>query len=234
MKTLEDYTKAGFSPHSETNQKILRDFVNREIGHCVSSLVSHFASNMEALEGSGYSWEEDILPLCEYPPDWEEAAREEGWEEEDSTTLAGFIKTGEESCQDSFEALCSEQGIEFDLEEPGDAEEEATLEGWRELPDGGFTKVLDESMADDWQELCDEQEIEPDRCEVFEHWIVSDWLARKLAEHGEPTGELFDLAIWGRGCSGQAILLDYVIAEIAAEMGILEGQASDWSKQSAA
>ena len=37
--------------------------------------------------------------------------------------------------------------------------------------------------------------------------------------------------VWGRGSTGQAILLDWVVAQIAIEMEILEGQANDWSKK---
>ena len=36
--------------------------------------------------------------------------------------------------------------------------------------------------------------------------------------------------VWGRGCSGQSILLDWVVGKIAEEMGILEGMEHDWSK----
>ena len=51
--------------------------------------------------------------------------------------------------------------------------------------------------------------------EVFEHWIVSDWLADKLIAKGETVVKDFHgLTIWGRCCSGQAILLDYVIRDI--------------------
>lgn len=68
--------------------------------------------------------------------------------------------------------------------------------------------------------------------EPLEFWIVSDWFAEKLAEKGEATAELHGLTIWGRTTSGQAIFLDWVIKEIAHDMGILPGQENHeyWSK----
>ncbi|WP_158614468.1 MULTISPECIES: hypothetical protein [Mesorhizobium] len=34
--------------------------------------------------------------------------------------------------------------------------------------------------ADAYRRLCENNDIEPYDREVFEHWIVSDWLAEKL------------------------------------------------------
>jgi hypothetical protein len=55
--------------------------------------------------------------------------------------------------------------------------------------------------------------------EALEHWIVSDYLADRLEEHGEIiVRDFFGLTIWGRCCSGQAISMDGVIQEIYKEM----------------
>lgn len=82
-------------------------------------------------------------------------------------------------------------------------------------------------------EYCDkvltEGELDSEPQEVYEWWIVSGWLADKLRAKGEVIIDDYT-SIWGRTCTGQAILLDGVISEICAEMGILEGQAHDWSK----
>lgn len=66
--------------------------------------------------------------------------------------------------------------------------------------------------------------------EVYEWWIVSTWFGEKLRDAGEVVLERSLGYIWGRCCTGQAILLDYVISKICDEMGILEGQEHDWSK----
>ena len=67
------------------------------------------------------------------------------------------------------------------------------------------------------QELCDALGIDPYDYtpEIFEHWIVSDWLAHELDERGERVlRDFFGLTVWGRSCTGQSILLDRVICDI--------------------
>lgn len=54
--------------------------------------------------------------------------------------------------------------------------------------------------------------------EVFEHWVVTDWLAMHLRARGEVVGEFMGLTIWGRQCTGQAIMLDSVIRDIWIEV----------------
>ncbi len=55
--------------------------------------------------------------------------------------------------------------------------------------------------------------------EVFEHWIVSEWLANRLEEKGETIQrDFYGLTIWGRCTTGQAICLDYVIKQIWKEL----------------
>ncbi len=66
--------------------------------------------------------------------------------------------------------------------------------------------------------LCsiDRQEAE---CEVFEHWIVTDWLADKLEAKGETVErDFYGLAVWGRATTGQAISIDDVICNIFDEI----------------
>jgi hypothetical protein len=55
--------------------------------------------------------------------------------------------------------------------------------------------------------------------EVFEHWIISDWLARKLEAKDEcVVRDFMGLTIWGRTCTGQGIACDWVIQEIYNEL----------------
>ncbi len=57
------------------------------------------------------------------------------------------------------------------------------------------------------------------RCEVFEHWLVSSWLGKKLKEKGETVEEDFmGLVVWCRCTTGQAIYIDYVIQQIYNEL----------------
>ena len=51
--------------------------------------------------------------------------------------------------------------------------------------------------------------------DVYEHWLVTDWLAAKLQKKGETIEwDFYGLTVWARCCTGQAILLDRVIRDI--------------------
>lgn len=77
--------------------------------------------------------------------------------------------------------------------------------------------ALVDAEARGWQEVCDEYGLDPETHEVYEHWLVSSWLARKLEAEGEVVGEFAGLTIWGRTTTGQAICMDGVIETITAE-----------------
>lgn len=73
---------------------------------------------------------------------------------------------------------------------------------------------------EDYPAFCNEHEIDTDdfENEVYEHWIVSSWLARKLSERGHVVcNDFMGLTIWGRCCTGQAIYMDGVIEDICNE-----------------
>ena len=59
---------------------------------------------------------------------------------------------------------------------------------------------------------------EGNQLEVFEYWIVSDWLADKLKARDEVVFEFFGLTIWGRTTTDQAIYCDYDIQEITKKL----------------
>lgn len=83
---------------------------------------------------------------------------------------------------------------------------------------------IDMSIQDEIDEL-DNLESEPS--EIYEWWMVSSFLAEKLVQYGMCVIE--EENIWGRCTTGQAILLDYVITCICADMEILEGQKNSWA-----
>lgn len=69
------------------------------------------------------------------------------------------------------------------------------------------------------QQYCEDENLNPYQIEIYEHWIVSKWLAEMLAEKGEKVDMDFDgLIIWGRPTTGQAISIDHVICKIYDEM----------------
>ena len=54
--------------------------------------------------------------------------------------------------------------------------------------------------------------------EVFEWWIVSSWLGRKLLEKDEIIIKTGNLTIWGRTTTGQHITMDSIIEDIYNEI----------------
>jgi hypothetical protein len=96
--------------------------------------------------------------------------------------------------------------------------------GWRELY-GKIVKTEEDdhdvilATADSWQDACDQDNLDPYQTEAYEHWIVTNWFARKLEEKGEIVCRDFHgLTIWGRTTTGQAISMDYVIQQIYDEL----------------
>lgn len=65
--------------------------------------------------------------------------------------------------------------------------------------------------------------------EIFEWWAVSDWFGEKLKARGEVVLDCWGKSYWGRQTTGQPISLDFVIASIAKEMQILDGQPHSWA-----
>ena len=120
------------------------------------------------------------------------------------------------------------------------------LYSWDEVYDCCVARRCGECGEEDWFDEDDEgnhickgcghkyseeeyEELDVADPEIYEWWAVSNWFGEKLREHGEVVLDGWNKQIWGRQCSGQAILLDWVIEKIAYDMGILEGQEYDWS-----
>lgn len=57
--------------------------------------------------------------------------------------------------------------------------------------------------------------------EIYEYWMVTDALAKRLEDEGEMVVYEFDRPIWGRQTTGQTIALDDVISVICNKMGLL-------------
>ena len=80
------------------------------------------------------------------------------------------------------------------------------------LSDKQLKETFDATTDEEIEELRNEGS---DVNEVFEHWIVSDWLENRLEELEEPLLKTSFQNWWGRTCSGQAIALDYNIQKLA-------------------
>lgn len=70
--------------------------------------------------------------------------------------------------------------------------------------------------------------LESDIPTIYEWYAISDWLGRKLSQYGEVVIDAYGKRYWGRQGTGQSIILDSVIEQIAYDLEILEGQTHSW------
>tara|TARA_R100000900_G_C3313083_1_gene160081 strand:+ start:46 stop:531 length:486 start_codon:yes stop_codon:yes gene_type:complete len=95
-------------------------------------------------------------------------------------------------------------------------------------PDHYENLFMSDERIKEYHNVSTDEEVEEirnngsDINEVYEHWLVSDWLLDKLREQEEPILETDYETWWGRTCSGQAILLDHNIQELAYQYSLDE------------
>lgn len=101
---------------------------------------------------------------------------------------------------------------------------EANPEQEVRLKTSAVTYIKDQ--CGNWREFCSDMRIdcEGHTLEVYEHWVVTDWLASKLRGHDEVVFEFAGLTVWGRTTTGQSVSMDYVIERVAAEVSACNTQ----------
>lgn len=117
------------------------------------------------------------------------------------------------------------------------AEKENPLPSWDDI-ENLFTDTCPECGYDGESDIhhncpeCKDKQIEMEStpAEIFEWWIVTEYLYNKLKAKGQPVLEWGNNCYWGRCTTGQAIMLDHVISEICSDMEILDGQKYSWAK----
>ena len=116
-----------------------------------------------------------------------------------------YMVDGVPYSQDEWEELIKEKREEL-------AKLETEIEELEEL------ETEREELETEIEEL---EELETEPQEIFEWWAVSRWLAAKLGEYNEPILDFGNNYYWGRTCTGQSIVLDGVINNIAKDLGII-------------
>lgn len=96
-------------------------------------------------------------------------------------------------------------------------------------PEKQFEKIEDQYHCSYCKATFDDWDSQPQ--EVLEWWFVNEYLYDKLRTKDEAVIDSDYGHLWGRCGSGQAILLDNVIGEIAEDMEILDGQKYSWDEQ---
>lgn len=91
--------------------------------------------------------------------------------------------------------------------------------GFVECTDSNDKTCEDEDCDDcygEGEKPCPECEGEGEALvEIYEHWIIPSSLGPRLAEHGEIVVDVCGLTIWGRGCTGQSVALDWSVQQAA-------------------
>lgn len=216
------------------DQEKARKLVANEVGANVSCLVSgilkaSYEMGYQSFKDAFDTNSDDLINLCqrydyETPAVWYiqhdadaydlELTAGDDWEDflPELSEVASTDEDGDPETKWKYE------GCETLFDDEDDAREasiEANLDAIRK-------RVLDKVNEEEtWDEVCDLHHLEPNIDEVYEHWLVSDWFARRLREKGEIVADLCGLTIWGRCCTGQAIYIDGVVERIVADLDAL-------------
>lgn len=112
------------------------------------------------------------------------------------------------------------EAADYDARQKDRAELVEYFEGARGMAvydDESPLEILEDD--DEAREYCEYFGIDPEPVEIFEHWIVSEWLASRLADKGEKViHDFMGLTLWGRRTTGQSICMDGVICDIYDEL----------------
>jgi hypothetical protein len=186
--------------NNTTNQEIKRKFISNHVYANVNQMTEYILNKGFEDRNAPFSFD-DVENFYIYP-EWNKNLQGEDlyFEGGNDTDKKEFLK--------EFERLEEESQSLFDSEGISEETHERNLQ-------------LIEDAKSEFENL------ETESQEVFEWWLVSDYLCKKLSRKGYVV--IADENIWGRTTTGQAILLDYVITEICAEMEILEGQQNSWA-----
>jgi hypothetical protein len=186
--------------NSTTNQNIKGKFVAQHVHANVNSMCEYILS--KSWEDSKAPFNFDDVENFYVYPEW-------------SKTVVGedlFFDGGNEDAKNSF------------------------LENFERLENESLELFENETISEETHERncsiiedakSEFQDLETENCEVFEWWLVSSYLCEKLQQMGYCV--IDSESIWGRTTTGQAILLDYEITQICAEMEILDGQKNSWA-----
>lgn len=225
--------------HSSANQRILGELVNREIIMCGTDIVEYSLRNCYETEEAPFTYNDiennyrKVCPEC--------GCELEEIDEDDIKLEHKWVC---ESCEERFDT--KEEALKCCYEDEEDREGLDESDMVKEVWICPFCDDEYESEENAKKCICRyretlykcsycekhvlESEADEKANEVYEWWFVTNWFAEKLAAHGEVVIRGYMHSVWGRCCTGQAILLDWVVGKIAEEMEILEGMDHDWSK----
>lgn len=185
-------------------QRAADRLVQNEVCYCVSGLIYALREVYERLDDS-----DEYVELTSGRSDYEEAVR-------------AFVMDDADLYQ--LEEIAENFGYWSDvLHTVGAPEGLENVSAWLEsradsdTPHNQIRRLVFD-FIDDYPAVCNDYGLEPEYLDIYEHWLVTGWLADKLQARGEVVEEYLGLTIWGRATTGQAISMDYVIQDIAKEL----------------
>lgn len=217
---------------SNTAQELASKLVDRNVICCVSSLIEGLLKVSSELDYKLFADAfdiaiDDLTALCQRP-DYETAARDFIFDDADAADLENIaddsgcwedivaevvpeVKEVTEETDDNSTTYYTyaNTGKRFDDE---DEAKESAIEFMLPSIREAVWKI-----TTDYESICSNHGLDYEYTDVYEYWVVSDWLSRKLAEKGESIAEVCGLPVWGRCTSGQMIACDGVIEELAVE-----------------
>lgn len=194
---------------SETNQRILDILVDREVYCCMTS-------EMEYMLKKAMDYDED----CPFDED-----------DFDRTFVESCPHCG---CQYSIEEIAPHEIDDDDIERDEDGTYLCSVCGasYEDIEDAKYCcDYLNLRKCHECNSIFDADEVDSSPAEIYEWWAVSRWFGEKLKDKGEVIIESYGKSYWGRTCTGQTISLDGCIANIAKDMGILEGMEYSWENK---
>lgn len=208
-------------------QRVCGLWVSRNIGECVSSLMSDVGRNLEECsrifdfdydEALGWFQSEDY----EYVVD----AFIDDADLDDLEIIANMVGDWDDAIADVPTAVAVEdepndetwviESLGLRGEDEDDVNQEALEASIKEIR----AKVKDMITSDDeYAEIGRHFNLECDYTEVYEHWTIPErWTAKLLRDHGQVVFDFGGLTIWGRRTTGQSISIDSVIRRIVSNL----------------
>lgn len=238
VKQGDDWRPPTWEEFSEIHNSALAEiYAERDVLTCQSALVD---SLLKEETVDGFSWE-DVENV--YPPEsedddfvvWYAGCNMPGYMPDEpphpyaseDDAKAGLL----ESLENAYEADLAEEeegqdnsthrySTYIEAKEAINSGETAYFMGYayfisRDVATREFLESVD----------CDSSEYEPSEGaeyfetprDIYEWWLVSSWLADQLADMGEPVIRNGFGYWWGRTCTGQALLMDGTLQEVAAQ-----------------
>ena len=214
---------------NNNTQELASKLVQQNIICCVSTLVEGLLKVSSELDYKLFADafdidQDDLTALCQ-KPDYETAARDFIFNDADAADLervaddngywedvvAGLVPEVKE-IDDDGTAYYTYGDVTERFEDEDEAKEAAVESVMPAIREAVW------KITTDYEAICTAHGLDYEHTEALEYWVVSSWLARKLAEKGESIAEVGGLTVWGRCTSGQAISCDGVIEMITEEL----------------